>query len=167
MATLADVFRQLNQLKADAVISDYAIGGATAMLFYTEPTRTYDVDVFVLGSVASGALAPLTPIYEWARERGFSENLEHVLIHGVPVQFILAHNPLAEEAVATAHVIDYDGVSVRVIAPEHLAALALQAGGARRRERAWQLLESENVDRTKLKELLTKYAIEVERNELG
>ena len=32
---------------AAGVVTDYAIGGATAVLFYAEPTRTYDVDVFV------------------------------------------------------------------------------------------------------------------------
>ena len=28
-------------------MAQYAIGGATAVLFYAEPTRTYDLDVFV------------------------------------------------------------------------------------------------------------------------
>jgi hypothetical protein len=37
--------------------------------------------------------------------------------------------------------LDYDGVPVRVIDPEHLVALAFQAGGHKRRERAWQLIE--------------------------
>jgi len=92
MATLRDVFAQLNALKPDGIIADYAIGGATAVLFYAEPTRTYDVDVFVL----------MRPPREGA---------------------------LAEEAVAAARTLDYEGVPVRVIGPEHLAALAFQAGG--------------------------------------
>jgi len=29
------------------VFADSAIGGATAVLFYAEPTRTYDLDVLV------------------------------------------------------------------------------------------------------------------------
>lgn len=45
--TLADVFRELNELKATGLVREYAIGGATAALFYAEPARTYDVDVFV------------------------------------------------------------------------------------------------------------------------
>jgi hypothetical protein len=49
--------------------------------------------------------------------------------------------------------------SVRVIGPEHLAALAFQAGGGRRRERAWQLIESGSVDKTKLDGLLEKHGI--------
>jgi len=46
MASLADVFRELNTLKTTGVVRDYAIGGATAVLFYAEPARTYDVDVY-------------------------------------------------------------------------------------------------------------------------
>jgi hypothetical protein len=33
IATLAEVFRELNELKANGVVRDYAIGGATAALF--------------------------------------------------------------------------------------------------------------------------------------
>ena len=71
-------------------------------------------------------------------------------MHGVPVQFLPAHNSLAEAAVSTARVLDYDDVPVRVINPEHLVALALQAGGRKRRERAWQLLEVGVVNREAL-----------------
>jgi len=48
MSTLADVFLELNELKATGLLRDYALGGATAALFYAEPARTYDIDVFVL-----------------------------------------------------------------------------------------------------------------------
>jgi len=41
-------------------------------------------------------------------------------------------------------------------------ALALQAGGSRRRERAWQLLESGAVDRAALRSLLVRHAINVD-----
>jgi len=74
-------------------------------------------------------------VYEWTRASGFALQAEHVMIHGVPVQFLPAHNLLAEQAVRHARELDYEGVKVRVIDPEHLVALALQAGGARRRER--------------------------------
>jgi hypothetical protein len=48
MASLGDVFREIDRLKTDDVIREYALDGATAVLFYAEPARTYDVDVFVL-----------------------------------------------------------------------------------------------------------------------
>ena len=163
MSTLADVFRELNTLKADDLVRDYAIGGATAALFYAEPARTYDIDVFVvLAGTAPASLVSLERFYEWARTRGFSADAEHILVHGVPVQFLPAHNALAESAVMTARTLDYDGVPVRVIDPEHLVALAFQAGGHKRRERAWLMIEVGAVNRQRLRELLSAHGIMME-----
>jgi hypothetical protein len=163
MSTLGDVFRELNLLKATGLVRDYAIGGATAVLFYAEPTRTYDVDVFILlDAPTPPGLTSLSTLYAWARSRGFATDAEHILVHGVPVQFLPAHNALAEDAVGGARVLDYDGVPVRVIDPEHLAALAFQAGGSRRRERAWQLLETGGVNRERLRALLAAHGINME-----
>lgn len=163
MATLGDVFEELNALRDEGIVGAYALGGATAVLFYAEPTRTYDLDVFViLPDAQSALLTSLQPLYEWAHRRGFTEQAEHILVHGVPVQFLPAHNLLAEEAIATARTLEYEGVSVRVVGPEHLAALAFQAGGRRRAERAWQLIESGGFDRALLKELVGRHRIQVE-----
>ena len=90
MSTLGDVFREINALQAEGVVRDYALGGATAVLFYAEPARTYDVDVFVLMPQASGnLLISLEPLYEWARGRGFGVQAEHIQAllaqHGIEV----------------------------------------------------------------------------------
>lgn len=63
---------------------------------------------------------------------------------------------------ATARTLDYEGVPVRVVDPEHLAALAFQAGGPKRHERAWQLLETGGVDRKRLRTLLAAHGITIE-----
>ena len=136
---------------------------ATAVLFYAEPARTYDVDVFILLQTPNASpLVSLAPLHDWARSRGFKVDAEHVLVHGVPVRFLPAHNVLAEDAVATARTLDYEGVPVRVVDPEHLAALAFQAGGPKRRERAWQLLETGGIDRRRLRTLLAAHGITIE-----
>jgi hypothetical protein len=162
VATLADVFQVLAEMRSAGVVREYAVGGATAVLFYAEPARTYVLDVFVLLPPGESSLSPLANIYEWTTSRGYSPLKEHVLIHGVPVQFLPAHNLLAEEAVAGARELDYEGVTVRVIDPDYLAALALQAGGARRRERAWQLLEAGAIERSRLRALLQRHGIPAE-----
>lgn len=162
MSTLADVFRELNELKAAGLVRDYAIGGATAVLFYAEPARTYDLDVFVVLPPADrGTLVSLGPIHDWARARGFGLDAEHILVHGVPVQFLPVHNALAEAAVTTARTLEYNEQPVRVVDPEHLTALAFQAGGSRRRERAWQLLDAGAVDRQRLQALLREHGMEI------
>ena len=163
MSSLKDVFAVLEQMRQQGIVTAYAIGGATAVLFYAEPIRTYDVDAFVtLPSDAHAALVSLAPVYAWAQSRGIASEGDHLLIEGVPVQLLPAYNALVEDAIATARVHDYDGVPVRVVGPEHLVALALEAGGARRRERAWQLLEFGGVDRGLLRRILDRHAIAVE-----
>ena len=158
MNSLADVFRVLNELQASGIVESHAVGGAMAMLFYAEPTRTYDLDVFVLlPEGASTSLVSLDGIYGWARSRRLSLDAEHILIHGVPVQFLPAYNKLVEEAVRAARQLDYEGEPVRIVGPEHLVALAIQAGGSKRRERAWQLVESGEVDRALLRSILARH----------
>lgn len=166
MASLADVFRVLNEMMAEGVVDDYAIGGAMAVLFYAEPTRTYDLDVFVLLPPSGRSIVVLTPLYDWMRGKGFEPRDEHVMVYGVPVQLIPAYNELIEEAVADARRLDYEGVEVRVTSPEHLVAIALQTGGRKRRERAFQLLETAEIDRDKLDELIAHHGIErIEEND--
>jgi hypothetical protein len=163
VASLADVFRVLAEMREQGVVTEYAIGGATAVLFYAEPTRTYDVDVFaLLPSPGESSLVSLAPVYRWAESQGFTVDAEHVLIHGVPVQVLPAYNALVTDAIHTARVHDYQGVSVRVVDPEHLIALALQAGGARRRERAWLVLQTAVVDRARLRSLLNAHGLQME-----
>jgi hypothetical protein len=163
MSSLKDVFRALIDMRDSGIITDYAIGGATAFLFYVEPTRTYDVDVFVrLPSVKTTELASLSALYEWAASRGIAVQGEHLMIESVPVQPLVAYNSLVEEAIDNARLHDYAGVPVRVVGPEHLIALALQAGGARRRERAWQLLQSDEVDRPRLRAILARHGVSAE-----
>jgi hypothetical protein len=160
VASLADVFRVLAQMREEGVVKDYAIGGATAVLFYAEPTRTYDVDVFaLLPEVDQAGLMSLSPVYRWAAQQGFTVDGEHVLVHGVPVQVLPAYNALVVDAIHTARSHEYEDVSVRVVDPEHLIALALQAGGARRRERAWLLLQAGVADRSRLRTILDAHGV--------
>ncbi len=147
-------------MRDDGVVTDYAVGGAMAVLFYAEPTRTYDLDVFVTLPPGQQGLTELQGIYRWSAASGFGTDAEHVMIFGVPVQFLPAFNALVASAIADARAHDYEGTPVRVVDPEHLVALALQAGGARRRERAWQLIQAGVVDRGRLQALLDAHHIE-------
>jgi hypothetical protein len=147
-------------MKSDGIIENYALGGAMAVLFYAEPTRTYDLDVFVLLPQSDQSIVVLTPVYSWLQARGFEPRAEHVMIHGVPVQLIPAYNDLVEAAVTEARVLDYDDVPVRVTPPEHLIAIALQTGGGKRRERAHQMLETTDIDRDTLDDLLSRHSIQ-------
>lgn len=158
--TLSDALRVVNDLATDGVIETYAVGGAMAMLFWAEPTVTFDLDIFVhFPTSTEGPIVSLEPIYRVLRARGCEVVAEHVVIHGTPVQFLVSPNALADEAITTAAPQDLDGVGFRVMRPEYLAALWLQAGGAKRRERVSLLRQAGVLDEARLAELLRRYGI--------
>jgi hypothetical protein len=160
--SLADVFRSLNDLKAAGIVEDYAVGGAMAALFYAEVTRTYDLDVFVLLPPQPGTIVRLTSIYEWAARQGFPSQGEHILIHEVPVQFLVADIGVENEAILHARAFEYQGVPLRVVSPEHLVALFLRAGGERRRERVSLLVEAGVIDPHVLDDILARHHLQEE-----
>jgi hypothetical protein len=159
MASFAEAVAALNELKQDRLVEDYAIGGAMAALFWTEAIPTFDLDVLVLFPVNDSLLVSVEPIYVWAEERGYSITAEHIIIGEVPVQFLPAYSALAEEAVREAKTLDYSGLPVRVVRPEHLIGLALEGSAKtlRRRERAAMLKESADLDPTVLEDVLRRY----------
>jgi hypothetical protein len=137
-----------------------------ALIFWSEPIPTFDIDVFVVLDSKS-KLVSLAPVYEWARRNGYREEAEHIIIAGLPVQVIPAHNELAEEAIASAAPLDYEGQPVRVIRQEYLIALYLEptARTAKRLGRVAMLLEEGNVDRELLNELLERYNLRLPKYE--
>lgn len=163
MDNFAATLAALRDLKESSIVDDYAVGGAMALIFWTEPTATYDLDVFVLLRQES-MLVSLTPIYEWARAHGYPEQDEHIVVAGIPVQIIPAHTRLTEEAVNTAVELDYGDEAVRVIRAEYLIAMALE-GSARTRKRmervATLLDEDDLVDRELLSTLLERYKLQL------
>ena len=131
----------LNELERKRVIEKYAIGGGIATLFYMEPVLTYDLDVFVFLSQTQSGLIIVSPIYEYLRRKGYKTHREHIVIEGVPVQFIPAYNELVEEAVKEAREIRYKKTKTRVLRVEHLLAIMLQTNRSKDKTRMAQLLE--------------------------
>ena len=157
----ADALRALNAMKAQGVIEEYAVVGALAVVFWTEPLPTYDLDVFVFLAPSDAALVSLQGVYDWASKQGYAAHKEHIVIEGVPTQFLPSPNSLADEAIETAETLDYEGVPVRVALPEYLVALCLQPESRtpKRRERAAMLLEWPGLNRGRLDEILERYGL--------
>ena len=164
MGQFRDVLLLLTRLKTEGVIHDYAIGGAVAVSLWAEPVATQDLDVIVTIDGDAHPLDPLRPLLDWFKERGQSFEGEHVLIAGVPVQFLAAWSPLVREAVAAAAETVYDPAdpgspTLRLIPPTYLVAMwqtDLGADTPRRRERAARLREAGLVDEALLTELISR-----------
>jgi len=157
---IEDVIRTVNQMKADGVLANYAIGGAVGATFYLEPVSTLDVDIFIQLHAAPGsALLNLDPIFSYLRDRGCTLEGEHILISGWPVQFLPAADLLVEEALDRAMEIDVAGTAARVFTAEHIAAIALQTGRAKDKARLLQFVEIGALDKAKFEKLIERHGL--------
>lgn len=149
----------LNELEREGVISRYAIGGAVGAIFYMEPFLTYDLDVFVLLPQTAGGLLTLGSIYETLKRRGYEEEGECLLVEGMPVQFLPAYNPLLEEALAAARETRYAETVTRVLRPEHLAAIMVQTGRDKDRQRFSTFMREAEQDANYLRGVLERHQL--------
>src|ERR1700758_1813966 len=136
---LADILRAANELVSAAVIKDYALGGALAAIYYTEPITTYDADIMFVASDKTLS-AGVPAIYSHLQSKGWRVEREHLLVKDFPVQF-LAASGLTEEAVRKANRIEYEGVPAKIFRPEHIIAIAASVGRHKDLVRIEQLLE--------------------------
>jgi hypothetical protein len=150
----------LNSLERDGVLSRYAIGGAMGTVFYVEPLLTFDLDVIVVLPQTKSGLLTLAPLYDALRSKGYQEEGECVLIEGVPVQFLPAHNALLEEALREARETLYEHTATRVLRVEHLLAVCLQTGRAKDRERVRLMREQTTWDEEYLRAVLRRHSLE-------
>ncbi|MBM3860743.1 MAG: hypothetical protein FJ395_13975 [Verrucomicrobia bacterium] len=148
----------INQMKADGVIGQYAIGGAVGATFYLEPTDTVDIDVFVSFRQQPGsALISLSPIYEYLRD--YEKRGEYIVIGDWPVQFLPSANPLDDEALAQAIQTEVEGIPTWVMSAEHLVAIALRLGRVKDHLRIQQFIESGTLDAARLDDILARHGL--------
>ena len=158
MQAVCDV---LEQLLSEGTLKQYAIGGAAAAGFHGEPLATRDIDVFVFLEPAPGSLlVSLDPLYARLAELGFGDfEEEGLLIHYYPVQFLSAASDLEAEALNDAVAHEWDGHRIRVMRPEHLAAIALTVGRPKDRARLVYLVSLPAFDRIAFKQILDRHQL--------
>ena len=153
-------FAIINQMQADGVIGQYAIGGAVGATFYLEPSATLDIDIFVsLQKTAGSTLVSITPIYDYLTARGGRIEKEYIVIADWPVQFLPPGDALDEEALAQAVATEVDELKVWVMTAEHLVAIALRTGRAKDFIRILQFVESGVLQSDKLDDILIRHGL--------
>ena len=152
----------LEQLLREGIIKRYAVGGATAAGFHGEPLATRDIDVFVFLDPPDGSLlVSLEPVFRRLSDLGHDEfEEEGLLIHGFPVQFLVSSPGLETEAVERALVAEWDNHCLRVMRPEHLAAIALSVGRPKDRARLVYLVELPNFNHINFQKILQHYQLQ-------
>lgn len=140
------------------MIQDYALFGALAQIRYTEPVATLDADVLV-AVPAPDRLDVLSGIYEFCARRGYRAAGEAVNVGSWPTQFVPVFSALTREAVEQAETVEFEGVPLKVVRPDHLAAIALSVGRAKDLARVVSLLEAGVVTRAQIDSLATQHGL--------
>ena len=156
---LADVLRAANELVSAGLIKDYALGGALAAIYYTEPITTYDADIIFVASDKTLS-AGIPAIYSHLQSKGWRVEREHLLIGNFPVQF-LAASGLTEEAVREARPVQYEGVPAQVFRPEYIIAIAAKVGRHKDFARIEQMLDQAKIDKALLDDILRRYSLQL------
>ena len=144
-------------MEKDGIIRKYCIGGGIATVFYIEPLLTYDIDIFFIPSQETKKIMSLSPIYEYLKKKGYKIEKEHVIIEGIPVQFIPVYNELVREAVENSIEIKFKNVKTKVLKVEYLISIMLQTFRPKDRERVLRILEETEIDREYLNEILKRH----------
>lgn len=151
----------LNEMKAEGVILEYALGRAVAALFYIEPIETHDLDVFIsLPQTQNGTLLSLDGVYDYLTTKGYVPEQDHVVVEGVPVQFLVPSTPLVEEAMSEASEREYGPQKVAVMQPEYLVAIMAEVNRPKDRIRLALFLDQAALDLKRLTEILQRHALQ-------
>ncbi len=148
----------LNAMLEIGIIDDYAVFGAVAQMRYTEAVATMDADILIV-IPDNQRLDILSPIYTFCKEQGYEPEGEAIQVGDWPVQFIPTFDELTKEAVAKAETAEMDGIPIRVVGADHLAAIALDAGRAKDFARILALLEANAVTHRSVEQLAGKHGL--------
>ena len=155
---MRDVAELLNRMRADGVITDYALFGAVAQMRYTEPVATLDADILVAVPAPDG-LDGLSALYQFCADQGYHAEGEAISVGAWPVQFVPVFSSLTQEALAQAETADFEGVEFRVVRADYLAVIALSVGRAKDFSRILALLESDSVTRDQVTSLAQRHGL--------
>ncbi len=145
-------------MQAAGVISGYALFGAVAQMRYTEAVATLDADVLV-ALTSEDRMDVLKPVYDFCARKGYHPEGEAVRVGAWPVQFIPVFSSLTQEALDHAEFAEFEGVQLRVVSAEYLAAIALSVGRAKDFTRILALLESGKVTQEGMASLVGRHGL--------
>lgn len=158
---MKSVITYLNEMKEQKIIEEYAIGGATALIYYFEPVQTQDIDVFIILKETNSLLVSLTPIFNFLESKGGVLKDEYIIIHNTPVQFLVAYNQLVEEALQNSHIVFYLDTEVLIFSLEYLMAIMVQTSRGKDKARLEEIIKVNlNFDKLKFESILNKYSLD-------
>jgi len=143
----------------EGTLKDYAVGGAVATIYYTEPFATKDVDIFFI-PLEEDKMILLTPFYDFLLKKGYKTYKEYIMIGETPVQFIPTATALEKEAVEKAISVKYKNVDVKILRPEYLVAIFLKVFRPKDRDKLIKLLDQVKIDKNLLHDVLSRHNLD-------
>lgn len=150
---------KLEELQRSGLYNKYAIGGGIAHFYYIEAGTTYDLDVMITLNVQTSGIVSLSPLYEWAKRCSYEISDEHIIIEGVPVQFLPAYNAIVSEAIKHADRVELFGVKTYIMKPEYLMVIMLDTMRAKDRERLMKFISQAKYSGALFQTLLSKFKL--------
>jgi len=148
----------LNEMVRAGVVVNYAVFGAVAQMRYTESVATLDADILI-ALPEPNRLNLLSSIYQFCRQHGYQPEGEAVTVGAWPVQFIPTLDRLTEAALRDAETAEVDGVPLRVVTADYLAAIALSVGRAKNFARVCALLEAKATTPDAISRLCSEFGL--------
>ena len=163
---MPEVIDMLNEVEKNDIIEDYVIGGATALLYYSTPHLTDDIDVFIKKQ-QKGLLFSLTDLYDFPKKKYRAKvEGEFLIIKGNPIQFLVPGDAITQDAFDHSNKVEIKGKKFKIFSLEYLIAIMLFLGKSKYRERL-RIVKNENqYDKTKLLKILNKYNLEDKWNKI-
>lgn len=151
-------FKVINEMYKKGILNDYAIGGAVATLYYTEPFDTYDIDIFFT-PLEKEKIILLTPLYDFLlKKKGYKTYKEYIMIGDTPIQFLPATSSLEKEAVENAKKVEYEkDIVLKILKPEYLIAIFLSVFRDKDKFKIMKLIEQAKIDKKLLQDILKRY----------
>ena len=151
--------KKINNLVETGIIKEYALAGGMAQFYYVEPSVTYDLDLIVNLVNNENDLEPLASLYKWANENNYHSEGEHILIVGIPVQFLLPYNKLVAEALKNRVQITLFEEKTFILKAEYLMAIMLQTWRSIDRERLIRFIDEANYDENRFNDILERFGL--------
>ena len=148
----------LDELKNANLITDYALGGSVALLYYTKPEFiTDDVDIFI-SFESESLIFDLSNIYDYLKTHyNAKEEKEWIVIQGIPIQFLAPDSGLHGEAFKAAQTIKVDDKTFKIFTLEYLIAIMVFLNRPKYKARLLLIMQENEFDTSKLFPILKEY----------
>lgn len=144
------------KMEKDKIIENYVIGGATALSYYSSPTVTEDIDIFI-NLISKVFIMNLASIDNYIKQNSNAiEKGEYLIIEGIPVQLIVPESGLHEEACKNPTIVNEHGFKIKLFPIEYLMAIMISLNKPKYRYRL-SIIKEDEYDIRRLNSILKKY----------